>query len=472
MTYTHPFSKLFSSLIITINLISSLGADQACNEQAKKRVILTNQLTIIIFVLGIITMIGFIFFTGAWSKGSIALYIGLFIISFVPILNKHHFEKISKLLLLLLLSWIPIFSAGGIANTPEAMRASGDWQFVAMFVPILLFESYEIRLRILGIVFVIASYFSIYAIHPWLNSSTDYNAAVNFLWHITSTLALLGVASAFILSLRLDLSIIEKSEAKYKNLSENLDIQVKERTAQLLQSEKLSSIGQMVAGVAHEVNTPRATVDQLLVVTNKKVDKIIASDSIPEIKIHATEIKTNVLPPMEMAITRIGVLTDGLLNFTRKDHKEMKASDLHQILDSVIVLLRSQFHNGIHIVKEYGTIPKVVCYPGQINQVFMNILTNAAQAMPDAGGDIAIKTWQENHHVNISIMDTGSGMSEETKKKIFDPFFTTKEVGKGTGLGMAIVWDILQKHRAAIDVKSELGKGTTFCIGIPLDRSN
>ncbi|NUM82246.1 hypothetical protein HUU42_15735, partial [bacterium] len=173
---------------------------------------------------------------------------------------------------------------------------------------------------------------------------------------------------------------------------------------QLSQSEKLSSIGQMVAGVAHEVNSPRASVDHYLTLTEKQIDKILAVPQLPDTaKSPATTIKDSYLPSMNLAVTRIGELTNGLLNFTRADHKEMKEADLHQIMDSVLVLLKGKLHNRIQIKKDYGDIPQVMCYPGQINQVFMNILTNAVQAMPEAGGDITIKTWQENHHVSVSI---------------------------------------------------------------------
>jgi signal transduction histidine kinase len=142
-------------------------------------------------------------------------------------------------------------------------------------------------------------------------------------------------------------------------------------------------------------------------------------------------------------------------------------ANLNESLESTLTLLHSSYKNRIEVEKLYGDLPEIDCFPGQINQVFMNILSNAIQAIPDKG-NIYIKTSQEYNMAKISIRDSGSGMPEEVRKKIFDPFFTTKDVGKGTGLGLSISFGIIQKHNGEIEVFSTPGEGTEFIIKIPL----
>jgi signal transduction histidine kinase len=144
---------------------------------------------------------------------------------------------------------------------------------------------------------------------------------------------------------------------------------------------------------------------------------------------------------------------------------------LHKNIDSTLVILRNKYINKIEIVKDYGKIPMLECYPGKINQVFLNILVNAIQAIQKEG-KIIIKTRQINREGNqfivISIKDTGNGMSNETKKKIFEPFFTTKVAGEGTGLGLSISISIIESHHGSIEVESKTGKGSTFSIYLPV----
>ena len=142
---------------------------------------------------------------------------------------------------------------------------------------------------------------------------------------------------------------------------------------------------------------------------------------------------------------------------------------MNEGIESTLTLLHSVYKDRVEIEKDFGKLPEVDCLPGQINQVLMNILSNALQAIPEQG-KIFIKTWQENETVKISIRDTGSGMSEAIRQKIFDPFFTTKDVGKGTGLGLSISYGIIEKHNGKIEVQSEPGKGTTFIITLPVNQ--
>ncbi|MBG0861263.1 MAG: GHKL domain-containing protein, partial [Bacteroidales bacterium] len=132
-----------------------------------------------------------------------------------------------------------------------------------------------------------------------------------------------------------------------------------------------------------------------------------------------------------------------------------------------LILLHNRYKNRIEIIRKYGNIPQIECYPGQLNQVFLNILSNAVDAI-DSSGEIIITTASIDGMVRISIRDTGRGIPEEQKEKLFEPFFTTKEVGKGTGLGLSISHSIIEKHKGSIDVKSEVGKGSDFIITLPI----
>jgi len=151
------------------------------------------------------------------------------------------------------------------------------------------------------------------------------------------------------------------------------------------------------------------------------------------------------------------------------DQNVLKKANLNESLDSTLALLHSSYKNRIEIEKEYGDIPEIDCFPGQINQVFMNILSNAIQAISNEGV-IKIKTWTAGNMVKISLKDSGAGMTDAVRKKIFDPFFTTKEVGKGTGLGLSISYGIIEKHNGEIEVFSKPGHGTEFIISIPIEQ--
>jgi two-component system NtrC family sensor kinase len=144
----------------------------------------------------------------------------------------------------------------------------------------------------------------------------------------------------------------------------------------------------------------------------------------------------------------------------------LKFADIHEGLDSTLILLRNKYKNRIEIIKEYADLPPIECYPGQLNQVFMNILSNAIDAIEDKG-NITITTSSANGFIRISIKDSGKGIPEPLRAKIFDPFFTIKEVGKGTGLGLSISHGIIEKHKGSIRVKSVIGKGSEFIISLP-----
>jgi signal transduction histidine kinase len=157
-----------------------------------------------------------------------------------------------------------------------------------------------------------------------------------------------------------------------------------------------------------------------------------------------------------------------LRNFSRLDESDKKLSDINEGIESTLLMLRNQLKNRIEVIKEFGSIPQILCYPGKLNQVFMNILNNASQSI-EGEGEIIISTTYGNKNVFISIKDSGKGMSKKIMDHIFEPFYTTKDVGKGTGLGLSISYGIVQEHNGKIEVKSELNKGTEFIITLPVE---
>jgi signal transduction histidine kinase len=168
---------------------------------------------------------------------------------------------------------------------------------------------------------------------------------------------------------------------------------------------------------------------------------------------------------------RTAEIVRGLRNFSRLDEDVLKLANVNQGIESTLLLLRSELKDRIEIVKDMPDMPDIMCYPGKLNGVYMNILTNAMQAI-NGPGKIFITTRHHGDHVKISIRDTGPGMPEEVQKRIFEPFFTTKDVGFGTGLGLSITYGAIEQHKGKITVKSKMGEGTEFVIVLPLAKQN
>ena len=243
--------------------------------------------------------------------------------------------------------------------------------------------------------------------------------------------------------------------------------------SQLVQSEKMASLGQLTAGVAHEINNPinfvSANVNPLKRNLNDLIEALKKSDYPINDDLNFTIEETrNLLKGIEEGSKRTAEIVKGLRNFSRLDEEEMKKANINEGIESTLILVQNKLdQQNIKVIKSLGKIPEIDCYPGQLNQVFMNLLTNAIDAVGKSGS-IFITTSSENNGVKISIRDTGAGMSDDVKRKLFDPFFTTKEVGKGTGLGLSISYGIIEKHNGKIEVKSEVGKGTEFIISLPV----
>ena len=258
---------------------------------------------------------------------------------------------------------------------------------------------------------------------------------------------------------------------------------------QLLQSEKMASIGQLAAGVAHEINNPigyinsnlgtlRDYVGQLLAVLDayENAEGLLpegeAREGVASAK-RAAELdylKADIVALLDESsdgIARVRRIVQDLKDFSHVDLGEWTLADLHMGLDSTLNVVSNEIKYKARVVKEYGQLPMVRCLPSQLNQVFMNLLVNAAHAI-EGQGVIHVRTGVDGENVRIEIADTGSGIPEQLRTRIFDPFFTTKPIGKGTGLGLSISYGIVCKHGGRIEVESEMGRGSVFRVILPI----
>lgn len=240
---------------------------------------------------------------------------------------------------------------------------------------------------------------------------------------------------------------------------------LREAQAQLIQAEKMASLGQLTAGVAHELNNPIAFINgnaTALAMDFKELKPQLQQPDNQELVQEMDE----AIEGLQRGADRIQQIVSSLRIFSHSANESKKPENLHELLEVTLTILKQKLQH-VEIVRELGEIPLVPCEGGSISQVLLNVIDNAAAATPE-GGEIHIRSFQQGKQVGIEIRDTGSGMSPETRKKMFDPFFTTKEVGKGTGLGMSISYGIIKDHGGKIQVTSEEGKGTTICILLPI----
>lgn len=325
-------------------------------------------------------------------------------------------------------------------------------------------------------------------------------------------------------SLELSSQELLQANAKMQTLLNTVEAEVAQRTAeliqanveleetlhelrqtqtQLIQTEKMSSLGQMVAGVAHEINNPVNFIYGNIQYTDRYTQDLLNLVELyqrhypnPVVEIQAQEAAIDLaflqedlpqtLASMKVGADRIRQIVLSLRNFSRLDQAEMKPVDIHEGIDSTLPILQHRLKAdgataGIRIVKRYGALPTVECYSGQLNQVFMNILTNAMDALQERDSRRSLAEMQQypsvitistaitsTQQISICIADNGLGITESVKTKLFDPFFTTKPVGKGTGLGLAISYQIVvEKHKGTLHCHSQPGQGTEFWIKIP-----
>jgi len=298
-----------------------------------------------------------------------------------------------------------------------------------------------------------------------------------------------------ILKLREELvSTTEDMQKQKRELELTLE-NLKLAQSQLIQSEKMASVGVLTAGIAHELNNPinfmsgnvhplQQDMEEVFALL-EKYDHTISKNDLGGHFAEVDELKeemdfsyliqeiNSLLKGIEEGANRSSEIIKGLRSFSRLDDEACQIYDIHEGIDSSLVLLQNKIiDKKILVRKDYGDFEGVECFPSKLNQVIMNILTNSLQAMEAGSGELIIQTVSSAIGVKIIIKDNGRGMPPEVKEHIFDPFFTTKEVGKGMGLGLSISYGIIEKHNGNIDVISEPGKGTEFIISLPKTQSN
>jgi two-component system, NtrC family, sensor kinase len=274
------------------------------------------------------------------------------------------------------------------------------------------------------------------------------------------------------------------NNVELKQLNEKLE----SAHVQLLQSEKMASIGQLAAGVAHEINNPVGFVNSNLGTLGKYISSMfnvisayeaaeekVGSGTCPEVAQIKKAVDFNYLKediPSLMkesqdGLARVTRIVQDLKDFSHVEEANWQQANLEQGLDSTLNVVANELKYKAQVVKQYAGLPSVECMPSQLNQVFMNMLVNAAQAI-EQKGVITVRTGNNGDEVWVEVEDTGKGIPPENLSRIFDPFFTTKPIGKGTGLGLSLSYGIVQKHHGRIEVKSEVGKGSTFRVWLPV----
>ncbi|MBB3243178.1 signal transduction histidine kinase [Pseudomonas sp. Tn43] len=291
--------------------------------------------------------------------------------------------------------------------------------------------------------------------------------------------------------------LVDQRTAQFKQASEALQREIDERKqleSQLVQSEKLASLGQLAAGVAHEINNPIGFISsnlgaldgyfkqlQDMLDAYREAESAIASSEVIEQlgklreRVELDFLREDIpllIKESKEGIGRVGQIVKDLKDFSRVDsNQEWQWTNLQQGIESTLNIVANELKYKADVVKEFQQLPDIECLPSQINQVIMNLIVNASQAIGPERGTITLRTGLEGEKVSIEIADTGSGIEPDNLQKIFDPFYTTKPVGQGTGLGLSLSYGIVKKHQGDISVRSEVGVGTTFRVELPVRQS-
>ena len=448
-----------------------------------------------------------------FSQYSIFLFSSLSGISAIAFMNvflkvKHHYKKLYSISLVFYIIYlipiiIPLFGFDMI-GWQLLNASSGLASFYMLFVAIMIVKkgykpaNYFLvawSIFLLGVmIFVLKNI-----------ETLPFNNFTRYTMQIGS--AIETVLLSFALAARINVYKQEKEDL-IRNQNILLEQQVKERTAelnttltnlketqsQLVDAEKMSSLGQLTAGIAHEINNPinfvssnisplRRDLDDIYTIINKyeelknadKIDeKFTEIDNLKK-ELDFEYLKTEIpeiIKGIEDGATRTKDIVSGLRNFSRLDEAEQQTVNINDGIESTLVLIKSKLNN-IELIKDLTEIPHIECFPSKLNQLFMNIIDNAIGAINEKQftnekPQIEIQTYADENWVYFKVKDNGIGMNDETKEKMFDPFFTTKEVGQGTGLGLSIVFGIIEKHNGKITVDTEPNKGTTIIVQIPI----
>jgi len=312
------------------------------------------------------------------------------------------------------------------------------------------------------------------------------NCTTNLEKHLTAARTL-GITEDEIRSV-LDAALFIKGEAAYYvgqivELTErNIRLQelleeLRRTQAQLVQSEKMAALGKLVAAVVHEMNTPLGTLNGTVDVSMRSITHILdvleKSRTLEEAKQSkqfqdSARALRSITPVSQAASNRISRIMDSLKSFTRLDQAPLQTVDLHEALETTLTLMEHILRDRIRVEKKYSDIPQVVCYPGELNQVWMNLLSNASQAIEE-NGTIAVRTVAEGEDVRVEIADTGVGIPRERIYHLFDPRFSSRGERVKAGMGLFISYNIVRKHGGEIKIESELGRGTTVTVILPRD---
>jgi len=463
--------------------ITNLGISDKLSPFDEKAVKLLNQLSFVMMVWFIVFSLGGLFnferLQFIITSSSLALFSGVLVINSFgkTTLSKHYFM---------------IFGLGMVTFVNMVFDKSTvpmvQFMTTAIF-PILIFKKIRAALIYSGLNIILFFYILYYHMNfqPLLDPINIYRTEYVYTG-IFVIMVVIFLISLFFRNIGEDLErkLVEKN--RYLN---DLIEKMKSMQEHMITSEKMASLGQLTAGIAHEINNPinfvssnisplKTDLKELKELCKKYVklhkSKNVTLDLInieayakeinPEFLYNEIETLTN---GIEEGAERTKQIVMGLRIFSRIDEDEFKEADIHEGLESTLMLLGNKIKNRIEVMKKYGNIPQIDCIPGKINQVLMNVLNNASEAISEKGV-ITITTSLDSSKkkVIISLKDNGAGMQEAVRRRIFEPFYTTKKIGRGTGLGLSISYGIVEKHHGVIKVNSEVGKGSEFIITLPV----